>query len=248
MQAIEQAVKAADLGSPGWFANVAVRSAAVDLFGAVAGPGRLVEEARWRLLRTGKGSAHAAADLDALKPALVAAADRGDPYACEVLAAMCARGAGTPRSSEEARQWIHRAVELLQGKVHRPVAGKGGFLLAPTDRAEHAYRPLYTAGGVVLTNEIGTASTHEGRICFDRWGRPLLRESLDPCGGPTRASPRSVAARIAREATLEDFAWACQRTTPEFRQALVEARVIAHGRMAFQRCRRRPLAQMAQAA
>jgi hypothetical protein len=248
MQAVEQAVRAYEIGTGAWFANPDGRTPAVDLFGALAGPGRLIEEARWRLLRAGKGSAHAAADLDALKPALAAAADRGDPYACEVLAAMCARGAGTPRSAEEARQWTVRAVDLLHGKVERPAAGRSGFLLSPTDKPEHAYRPLYTKGGVLVTNEIGTASTHEGRVCFDRWGRPELNESRDPCGGPTRASPRSVAARIARESTLEDFAWACQRTTPEFRAALIDARVIAHGRMQFQRCRRRPLARMPQAA
>jgi len=115
-------------------------------------------------------------------------------------------------------------------------------------KCQDAYRPLYSASGVLITNEIGTASMHDGAILFDRWGRPVLEESFEPCAGPTRASPRSVAARIARESTLEDFAWGCHRTTPEFRLALLDARVIAHGRMGFQRCRSRAAARLAEAA
>src|SRR3954469_8325834 len=122
MQAIEQAVNAHEVAGR-WLAEVDARTASVDLFGAVAAPGRLIAEARWRLLRVGKGSAHAAADLDAFRPALEAAAERGDPHACEILASMYARGAGAPRSTDMAREWLVRAVELLQGKVERPIAG-----------------------------------------------------------------------------------------------------------------------------
>jgi hypothetical protein len=245
MQIVEQGMKAAALGSRGWFANLAVRTATMDLFGAVAE--RVVEEARWRLHRAGRGSTHAAADLRAIRTALEDAAGRGDAYACEVLAAMCARGVGTSRSAEQAREWLIRAIGLLEGKVQRPMPGGSGFLLHPTDKARDAYRPLYSASGVLITNEIGTASMHDGAILFDRWGRPVLDESFKPCAGPTRASPRTVAARIARESTLEDFAWGCHRTTPEFRLALLDARVIAHGRMGFQRCRSRA-ARLAEAA
>jgi hypothetical protein len=139
-------------------------------------------------------------------------------------------------------------VELHEDRVSRPLAGDHGFMLLPTDEPQSAYRPLYTIGGVLISDEIGTARMHDGAILFDRWGRPELEESFDACGGPTRATPKSVAARIARESTLEDFAWACRRTTAQFRQALLDARVIAHGRMGYLRCRLRPAARLAEAA
>jgi hypothetical protein len=122
--------------------------------------------------------------------------------------------------------------------VRRPLAGDHGFMLLPTDEPATAYRPLYTVAGVLITDEIGIARTERGALCFDRWGRPVLDENAGYSLGPTRATPKAVAARIARESTLEDFAWACRRTTCEFRRALIDARVIAHGRMGFQRCRR----------
>jgi hypothetical protein len=121
-------------------------------------------------------------------------------------------------------------------------------MLLPGEDPKLAYRPLYTSSGVLITDELGTARMEGGAILFDRWGRPELAESFDICGGPTRATPKSVAARLAREATLEDFAWACRRTTPQFRDALLDARVIAHGRMGFQRCRVRPVSRLAEAA
>jgi hypothetical protein len=236
MQAVEQAVKAGVAGR-GWAVANALRPGLEDMIAGVAGADRLVEEARWRLLRAGKGSARAAADLRALKAPLTYAAGKGNAYACEILAAMCASALGTPRAPEQAREWLLRAVELLEDHVRRPMAGDHGFMLLPTDDPKLAYRPLYTASGVLVTDEIGTARTDGGAILFDRWGRPELDENFQLCGGPTRATPKSVAARIAREATLEDFAWACRRTTPQFRDALLDARVIAHGRMGFQRCR-----------
>lgn len=247
MQAVENALRAG-LGGRGWLAGRPNPAGAIDLPSTVAGADRLVEEARWRVLRAGRGSVRAAADLRALKEPLVYAAGKGDAYACEVLAAMCSSGLGTARNAEIAGEWMLRAVEMLQAHVRRPLAGSHGFMLLPGDRAESAYRPLYTASGVLITDEIGTARTEDGAICFDRWGRPELEESFALCSGPTRATPKSVAARIARESTLEDFAWACHRTTPQFRLALIDARVIAHGRMGFQRCRTRSALRMAEAA
>jgi hypothetical protein len=237
MQAVDQAVKAGVVGR-GWAVANAVRPGVADAIAGVAGADRLVEEARWRLLRAGKGSARAAADLRALKAPLTYAAGKGNAYACEILAAMCASALGTPRAPEQAREWLVRAVELLEDHVRRPLCGDHGFMLPPSDDPKRAYRPLYTASGVLITDEIGTARMDGGAILFDRWGRPELAESFQLCGGPTRATPKSVAARVARESTLEDFAWACRRTTPQFREALLDARIIAHGRMGFQRCMR----------
>jgi hypothetical protein len=237
MQAVEQAVKAG-VGGRGWLAaSFELRPTLAHDAVALSGADRLIEEARWRLLRAGRGSARAAADLRGLKAPLTYAAGKGNAYACELLAAMCASGLGTPRHSEQAREWMLRAVELLEDRVSRPLPGDHGFMLLPTGEARAAYRPLYTIGGVVISDEIGTARMHEGGVLFDRWGRPELEESFDVCGGPTRATPKSVAARIARESTLEDFAWACRRTTPQFRQALLDARVIAHGRIGYLRCK-----------
>ncbi|MGZ5092320.1 MAG: hypothetical protein ACXWIP_14090 [Burkholderiales bacterium] len=234
MQAVEEGVKAVEAG----------RQARLwDLEGLGAGnsqearghAGVLIEEARWLLLRAVRGSARAARDLHALEAALIGRASKRDAYACEILAAMCASGLGADRNPEDAREWLVRAVELLEDHVQRPVAGDHGFMLLPTEEPECAYRPLYTAEGVLITDEIGAARTNLGEVCFDRWGRPLV--DVQVCRGPTRATAKSVAARIAREATLEDFAWACRRTTRQFRLALIAARVIAHGRMGFQRCR-----------
>ncbi len=247
MQIVENALHAG-LGARGWLAGMPNPGGAIDLPVTVAGAERLVEEARWRLLRAGRGSARAAADLRALKERLVYAAGKGNAYACEVLAAMCSSGLGTARNAEIAHEWMLRSVELLQAHVRRPLAGSHGFMLLPTDDAAAAYRPLYTASGVLITDEIGTARMDGGAILFDRWGRPELKESFELCSGPTRATPKSVAARIARESTLEDFAWACHRTTAPFRLALIDARVIAHGRMGFQRCRSRTGTRMAAAA
>ena len=247
MQSVEQAVKAGMAGR-GFAAANALRPGLEDALGVVAGADRLVEEARWRLLRAGKGSARAAADLRALKAPLTYAAGKGNAYACEVLAAMSASALGTPRAPEQAREWLLRAVELLEDHVRRPMPGDHGFMLLPSEDPRSAYRPLYTSSGVLIADEIGTARMDGGAILFDRWGRPELAESVELCGGPTRATPKSVAARIAREATLEDFAWACRRTTAQFRDALLDARVIAHGRMGFQRCRARPVGRLAEAA
>ena len=247
MHAVEQAVKAAVIGRNWALAN-ALRPGLEDAISGVAGGDRLVEEARWRLLRAGKGSARAAADLRALKAPLTYAAGKGNAYACEVLAAMSASALGTPRAPEQAREWLLRAVEILEDHVRRPMPGDHGFMLLPSEHPKLAYRPLYTASGVLITDEVGTARAERGALVFDRWGRPELAESFELCGGPTRATPKSVAARIAREATLEDFAWACRRTTPQFRDALLDARVIAHGRMGFQRCKARPGTKLAEAA
>jgi hypothetical protein len=196
--------------------------------------GDLIEQARVQLLAAAKGSRRAALCLEGLQAMLSSAAGAGNAYACEILAAMCASGLGARRSIDEAREWIMRAVQLLEDDVRRPTAGKHGFMLLPTAVPHSAYRPLYTATGVLVTNEIGTARVADGAVCFDRWGRPVLNERSEPGHGPTHATPRSVAARIARDSTLEDFAWACRRTTREFRQVLIEARVIAHARMRFQ--------------
>ena len=247
MQAVEQAVKAGVVGR-NWAAANGLRPGLEDAISGVAGADRLVEEARWRLLRAGKGSARAAADLRALKAPLTYAAGKGNAYACEILAAMCASALGTPRAPEQAREWLQRAVELLEDHVSRPMPGDHGFILLPSDDPKLAYRPLYSSAGVLITDEVGTARMDGGAILFDRWGRPELAESFQLCSGPTRATPKSVAARIARESTLEDFAWACRRTTPQFRDALLDARVIAHGRMGFQRCRTRPVGKLAEAA
>jgi hypothetical protein len=233
MQALEKSVLRME-ARQGWLWDL---TSAVDAPAAVPPGEVLVEEARWLLLRAFRGSPRAAMDLDALKPALISQAHTGDARACELLAAMCAGGAGAARHPEEAREWIIRAVELLEDGVRRPAAGVHGFMLLPTDEARAAYRPLYTIAGVLITDEIGIARTERGALCFDRWGRPLLDESVGGARGPTRATAKAVAARIARESTLEDFAWACRRTTCEFRRALIDARVIAHGRMGFQRCR-----------
>jgi hypothetical protein len=236
MQAVEQAVKAG-MGGRGWrAASFELRPTLAHDAVAVGGTDRLVEEARWRLLRAGRGNARAAADLRGLKAPLTYAAGKGNAHACELLAAICASGLGTARQTGQAREWMLRAVELLEDRVSRPLPGDHGFTLLPSDEPRTAYRPLYTVGGVLITDEIGTARTHDGAVVFDRWGRPELEESFQVCGGPTRATPKSVAARIAREATLEDFAWACRRTTPQFRQALLDARVIAHGRIGYLRC------------
>ena len=248
MQAIERAVQNG-IGGRGWLAaGFGVRPGLADTSAGVAGVDRLIEEARWRLLRAGKGSARAAADLRALKAPLTYAAGKGNGYACEILAAMCASALGTPRAPEEAREWLLRAVELLEDHVRRPMPGSHGFMLLPSEDPKTAYRPLYTSSGVLITDEVGTARIDDGEIVFDRWGRPELVESFETFGGPTRATPKSVAARIAREATLEDFAWACRRTTAQFRESLLDARVIAHGRMGFQRCRTRPVSKLAEAA
>jgi hypothetical protein len=203
----------------------------------VARGGRLVETARALLQRAVRGDATASRALRAREEPLAARAATGDPYACEILAAMCAGGLGSARNPERAREWMVRAVELLEEHVRRPIPGMHGFMLLPSDAPERAYRPLYTAAGVLVTDEIGTARTQGGAIVFDRWGRPVLREYSVAGDGPTRATPKAVAARIARESTLEDFAWACRRTTRDFRSALIDARVIAHGRMSFQRCK-----------
>jgi hypothetical protein len=246
MQAVEQAVKVGVVGRR-WAVANALRPGLEDAISGVAGADRLVEEARWRLLRAGKGNARAAADLRSLKAPLTYAAGKGNAYACEVLAAMCASGLGTPRAPEQAREWMVRAVELLEDHVQRPLPGNHGFMLLPSEDAQSAYRPLYTIAGVLITDEIGTARFECGALQFDRWGRPDLAESVAFCGGPTRATPKSVAARIARESTLEDFAWACRRTTPQFRDSLLDARVIAHGRMGYMR-RLRPATKLAEAA
>jgi hypothetical protein len=195
-----------------------------------------IEHARVQLLAAAQGSRRAAACLEGLQPALEIAAGAGNAYACDILGAMCASGLGARRSIDQAREWIMRAVRLLEDDVRRPIAGKHGFTLLPSADPELAYRPLYTETGVLVTNEIGTARMVDGALCFDRWGRPVLNERFEPGRGPTHATPRSVAARIARESTLEDFAWACRRTTRDFRQVLIDARVIAHARMRFQRC------------
>jgi hypothetical protein len=239
MQTIEEAVRAPQAGTQGWLWDLMGTEAAEDSPEKPAHPEILIEEARWLLVRAVRGSTRAAAHLQALKAALIGTARTGDAYACEILAAMCASGLGVARNPEQAREWIVRAVELLEDHVRRPVVGGHGFMLLATDEAEAAYRPLYTVEGVLITDEIGTARSQGGEICFDRWGRPVMEEGFEDRGGPTRATPRSVAARIARESTLEDFAWACRRTTREFRLALIDARVIAHGRMGFQRCGRR---------
>ena len=244
---VEQSVKAGVIGRS-WAAANGFRPGLEDAISGLAGADRLVEEARWRLLRAGKGSARAAADLRALKAPLTYAAGKGNAYACEILAAMCASALGTSRAPEQAREWLTRAVELLEDHVRRPMPGDHGFMLLPGEDPRSAYRPLYTSSGVLITDEVGTARVDGGEIVFDRWGRPELAESFETFGGPTRATPKSVAARIAREATLEDFAWACRRTSAQFREALLDARVIAHGRMGFQRCRGRAAARMAEAA
>lgn len=202
-------------------------------------------EARWRLGAAGEGSTLAAEQLYEMTDALVAAVGMRDAYACEILAAMCASGLGAPRNLQDAREWMTRAVELLEEDVRRPLPGRHGFLLLPAAEPRSAYRPLYTGHGVLITDEIGTARMARGAVLFDRWGRPVLEEASGSCGGPTRATPKSVAARIARESTLEDFAWACHRTTAQFRTALIDARVIAHGRMGFQRCQARPAPRLA---
>jgi hypothetical protein len=200
----------------------------------------LVRQCQWLLLRAARGSARAVSDLDALRARLVDQAKTGDARACELLAAMCASGLGAVRDAQHAREWLVRAVELLEPHVRRPVPGKHGFLIAPTQSAASAYRPLYTSTGVLITDEIGTARFDaQGAACFDRRGRPEVIESLDTGNGPTRATPKAVAARIARDSTLEDFAWACRRTTPDFRRALLDARSIAYARMAYQRFRTR---------
>ena len=196
--------------------------------------GDLIERARVQLRAAAQGSRRAAACLERLQPALEVAAGAGNACACDILGAMRASGLGAGRSVDEAREWIMSAVRLLEDDVRRPTAGKHGFMLLPTGDPELAYRPLYTATGVLVTNEIGTARVVDGAICFDRWGHPVLNERVEPGHGPTYATPRSVAARIARDSTLEDFAWACRRTTRDFRQMLIDARVIAHARMRFQ--------------
>jgi hypothetical protein len=150
---------------------------------------------------------------------------------------MCSSGLGARRSVEEGREWLVRAVHLLEDDVERPVAGAHGFMLLPNERADAAYRPLHTARGVLITNQIGTARMVDGAICFDRWDHPVLRLGDEIGCAPVRATPRSVAARIARESTLEDFAWACGHTSAEFRRMLIDARVIAHGRMGSQHSR-----------
>jgi hypothetical protein len=205
----------------------------------------LTGEARWRLAAAGEGSRPAAEQLHEMTDALIAAVGMRDAYACEILAAMCASGLGAARNLQDAREWLTRAVELLEEDVRRPLPGPHGFMLLPSAEPRNAYRPLYTGHGVLITDEIGTACIEDGAVLFDRWGRPLLEEARDGWSGPTRATPKSVAARIARESTLEDFAWACHRTTAQFRAALIDARVIAHGRMGFQRCKARPEARMA---
>ena len=247
MQAVDQAVLAG-MGGRGWTAGLELRPGMADFVAGVAGADRLVEEARWRLLRASKGNARAAADLRSLKAPLTYAAGKGNGYACEVLAAMCASGLGTSRAPEQAREWLIRAVELLEDHVQRPLPGSHGFMLLPSDDPQSAYRPLYTIGGVLITDEIGTARLENGALQFDRWGRPELAESVAFCGGPTRATPKSVAARIARESTLEDFVWACRRTTAQFRDALLDARVIAHGRMGYMRRLRPAAPKLAEAA
>jgi hypothetical protein len=245
MQAVEEAVKAVEAGRQAWLWDLASLGAG-NSQDARGHADVLIEEARWLLLRAVRGSARAARDLHALKTALIGRASEGAAYACEILAAMCASGLGADRNPDDAREWLVRAVELLEDHVQRPVAGDHGFMLLPTEEPEYAYRPLYTAEGVLITDEIGAARTNGAQVCFDRWGRPLV--DVEVCGGPTRATPKSVAARIAREATLEDFAWACRRTTRQFRLALIDARVIAHGRMGFQRCRSRVASRSAAAA
>jgi hypothetical protein len=233
MQTVETSVQGIE-ARQAWLWDL---TSAVDAPEAVPPGEVLIEEARWLLLRCVRGSPRATIDLEVLKPALIKQAHTGDAQACELLAAMCAGGLAVARSPEEAREWMVRAVELLEDGVRRPVAGNHGFMLLPTDEPRAAYRPLYTVAGVVITDEIGIARTERGALCFDRWGRPVLHDAAY-CRGPSRATAKAVAARIARESTLEDFAWACRRTTREFRRALIDARVIAHGRMGFQRCRR----------
>jgi hypothetical protein len=234
MQTVETSVQRVE-ARQGWLWDL---TSAVDAPRAVPPSEVLIEEARWLLLRSVRGSPRAGRDLEVLRPVVIRQAHTGDAQACELLAAMCAGGLGVARSPEEAREWIVRAVELLEDGVRRPVAGNHGFMLLPTDEPAAAYRPLYTVAGVLITDEIGIARTERGALCFDRWGRPVLDENAGFSGGPTRATAKAVAARIARESTLEDFAWACRRTTHELRRALIDARVIAHGRMGFQRCGR----------
>jgi hypothetical protein len=247
MQAVQEAMQVVEAGRQGRLAELTLARAADSLEDA-AHHEVLVEEARWLLLRAVRGSERAGADLRALKPALIGRASQGDAYACEILAAMCASRPGGARDAQQAQDWIVRAVGLLEDHVRRPVAGHHGFMLLPTDEAESAYRPIYTAEGVLITDEIGIAHTEGGQICFDRWGRPMLDERPENRGGPARATPKAVAARIARESTLEDFAWACRRTTRQFRLALIDARVIAHGRMGFQRWHTRARTRFAAAA
>jgi hypothetical protein len=248
MHTIQQGMKAVEAAKGGFLAQKALATIGGEALSGIAGIDRLVEEARWRLLRASRGSARSAADLRGLKAPLVYATGKGNAQACEILAAMSSSGLGGMRDAALAKEWMLRAVELLESSVARPLPGRHGFMLLPSESPQTAYRPLYTAGGVLIMDEIGTARLDGGAVCFDRWGRPELAESFELCTGPTRATRRSVAARIARESTLEDFAWACRRTTPEFRQMLLDARVIAHGRLGFQRCRSAGAARLAAAA
>ena len=195
----------------------------------------VIEHARIQLLAAIEGSARAAARLYAVKPALAAAAGNGNAQACEILSAMCAAGLGVRRNREEAREWLVRAVHLLEDDVEPPMPGTHGFVLLPTDRADAAYRPLYTAHGALVTNEIGVARAVDGAICFDRRDHPVLQRADEIGCAAIRATPRLVAARIARDSTLEDFAWACGHTSAQFRQKLIDARVIARGRMGSER-------------
>lgn len=234
MNAIQGRAKPLEEGAQGWLWDPMRTPALARRRAAVARERSVVDSARALLQKAVRGHAGAAAELELLNADLVARA-RVDPRACEILAAMSASGLGSPRSAPNAREWIMRAIRLLEDRVRRPIAGDHGFMLLAADQARNAYRPLYTAEGVLVTDEIGTARIAGGEVCFDRWGRPVLTESAGAAGGPARATPQAVAARIARHSTLEDFVWACRRTTPQFRLALIDARVIAHGRMGFQR-------------
>src|SRR3982751_2152138 len=97
MRVVDQALKASGAASAVWAAGMGTQAGSGAALAAVLGAERLVEEARWRLLRAGRGSARAAADLRALKAPLVYAAGKGNAYACEILAAMSSSGVGGMR-------------------------------------------------------------------------------------------------------------------------------------------------------
>jgi hypothetical protein len=190
MNGIQEVMKPVEQGAQGWLWD-RMRTPVAAPRRAVASRERgVVEEARGLLQRAVRGSSAAAADLQVLKPDLNSRA-RLDPQACEILAAMSASGLGTARNPGEAREWIMRAIRLLEDRVRRPVAGNHGFMLVPAEEPRNAYRPLYTAEGVLVTDEIGIARTEAGEICFDRWGRPVLTQSSGAWGGPTR-TPRDA--------------------------------------------------------
>src|SRR3954467_647138 len=136
MQTVEQGIKAA---ARGFLANKALASISGEALSGIAGVDRLVEEAPWRLLPASRGSARAAADLRGLKAPLVYAAGKGNAQACEILAAMSSSGLGGTRDPAVAKEWMLRAVELLESHVGRPLPGRHGFMLLPGDAPEAAY-------------------------------------------------------------------------------------------------------------